>query len=84
VQWSAVLDTGIAAFACVVLNLSEVGAMIQLAAPLEQTQRVTLVLEGFDVIPGEVVWRLADKRKLGIRFLEAITPPGSNLADLSS
>jgi LDH2 family malate/lactate/ureidoglycolate dehydrogenase len=70
--WSAYLDTGAAAFACVVLNLSEGGAMIQIAAPLAPKQRVALVTEHFGAIPGEVAWRLADKGKVGIHFDEIL------------
>jgi hypothetical protein len=68
---AAFLDTGAGAFACVLLNLSESGAMLQLAAPLAPQQKVRLVMEHFGTLRGEVVWRLADKGKVGIRFIDA-------------
>lgn len=68
--WSAFLDTGAGAFACVLLNLSDSGAMVQLATPVAPQQPVVLTLEPFGALRGEVVWRLADKGKIGIRFLE--------------
>lgn len=68
--WSAFLDTGAATFACVLLNLSEAGAMVQLAAPVAPDQKVMLVMERYGTLRGEVVWRLADKGKVGIRFTE--------------
>jgi hypothetical protein len=68
VLWAAYLDTGAATFACVILNFSQGGAMLKLAAPVEPQQSVTLVMERFGKLQGEVVWRLADKGKIGIRF----------------
>lgn len=45
--------------------------MLQLAAPLAPQQKVMLVMEHFGTLRGEVVWRLADKGKVGIRFIDA-------------
>jgi len=67
--WSALLDTGAGAFACVLLNVSDSGAMVQLAVPVAPEQKVVLMTEQLGAVRGEVVWRLADKGKIGIRFL---------------
>jgi len=71
VLWAAYLDTGTGTHACVILNFSQGGAMLKLAAPVEPEQQVTLVMDRFGKLGAEVVWRLADKGKVGIRFNES-------------
>jgi len=69
-MWNARLDTASGAFACNILNISKGGAMLYLAAPVAPKQIVTLAVERLGALGAEVVWRLHDKNKVGLRFTE--------------
>jgi hypothetical protein len=68
--WNARLDTACGAFACNVLNISKGGAMLYLAAPVAPKQIVALAVERLGTLVAEVVWRIHDKNKVGLRFTE--------------
>jgi len=68
--WNARLDTASGAFACNVLNISKGGAMLYLAAPVAPKQIVALAVERLGTLGAEVVWRIHDKNKVGLRFTE--------------
>jgi hypothetical protein len=80
--WSARLDTGTGSFACVVLNLSRGGAMLQVEAPIDPRQAVTLVIERFGRLRAEVVWRVKEKNKIGLRFTDEPEKMARVLGDL--
>ena len=66
--WNARLDTPNGAFACNVLNLSKGGAMLYVTAAVTVKQEVALEIDRRGALTGEVVWRLQDKNKVGLRF----------------
>jgi len=68
--WEGRLDTDVGAFACVVLNISQGGAMVQLSAPLASTRRATLMIERFGTLNANIVWHLPHEGKIGLRFVD--------------
>jgi hypothetical protein len=66
--WNARLDTATGAFACNVLNISKGGAMLFVTAPVAAKQEVALEIGRRGALEAEVVWRLPDKNKIGLRF----------------
>jgi hypothetical protein len=67
---AASIDTGTGNHSCVILNVSRGGAMLQLKAPFDARQRVTLVIDRFGRLSAEVVWQDKDKCKIGLRFTD--------------
>lgn len=51
---------------CILLNVSAHGALLRLTEPLEQQDSITLNIQRFGDIIGEVVWR--HKERVGFRF----------------
>ena len=80
--WSARVDTDAGSFACVVLNLSRGGAMLQVDAAIEPKQNVILFIERFGRLRAEVVWRVKDKNKIGLRFTDEVDKLARVLGDL--
>jgi PilZ domain len=68
--WEGRLDTDAGVFFCVVLNISQGGAMVQATAPLTPTQRATLMIERFGSLKAHIVWHLPHLSKMGLRFLD--------------
>jgi hypothetical protein len=68
--WEGRLDTDIGVFRCVILNISQGGALVQLDAPLLATERATLTIERFGAIGAQIVWQMLDEGRLGVRFTD--------------
>ena len=68
--WEGRLDTDIGVFACVILNVSQGGALVQLDAPLLPTERATLTIERFGTIGAQIVWQMVDEGRIGVRFTD--------------
>lgn len=68
--WEGRLDTESGVFACVILNVSQGGALVQLEAPLLPTERATLTIERFGALGAQIVWQMPDEGRLGIRFTD--------------
>jgi len=67
VLWSARLEAEEGAFDCVAFDLSLGGVKLRLNARVALHRPVTLVLERFGSLAGELVWRRAGT--IGLRFL---------------
>jgi hypothetical protein len=57
-------------FTCVVLNVSQGGALVQIDAPLLPTERASLMIERFGSLGAHVVWQLVELCKVGLRFTD--------------
>lgn len=68
--WEGRIDTDMGAFACVVLNISQGGAMLQADVPRLDTPRATLMIERFGTLGATVVWQFREEGKIGIRFTD--------------
>lgn len=68
--WSARIETGTGAFSCAVLNVSRGGAMLLVSAPVFPRQQITVVIERFGMLRAEVIWRVKEKNKIGVRFTD--------------
>ena len=69
--WEGRLDTEIGVFACIILNISQGGALVQLDAPLLPPERATLMIERFGSLGAQIVWQMLDEGRIGIRFTDA-------------
>ncbi len=69
-SWAAQIETAEGSFACAILNVSQGGVMLQVAAPLQPQQKVTLTIRNLAALRAEVVWHVREKQKAGIRFTE--------------
>jgi hypothetical protein len=78
--WEGRLDTDIGVFACVVLNISQGGALVQLDAPLLPAERASLTIERYGSLGAEIVWQMPDEGRVGIRF----TDPPQHVARILS
>lgn len=68
--WEGRLDTEIGVFSCIVLNISQGGALVQLEAPLLPTERAALTIERFGSLGAQIVWQILDEGRVGIRFTD--------------
>ena len=68
--WEGRLDTDIGVFACVVLNISQGGALVQVEAPLLPTQRSSLTIERYGSLCAEIVWQMLEEGRVGLRFTD--------------
>lgn len=68
--WEGRLDTDAGVFACVILNVSQGGALVQLDAPLLPVERATLMIERFGSLAARIVWQMPDEGRIGIRFTD--------------
>ena len=68
--WEGRLDTDIGVYACLILNISQGGALIQVDAPLLPTQRASLTIERYGCLGATIVWQMLDEGRLGIRFTD--------------
>lgn len=68
--WEGRLDTEIGVFACIILNISRGGALVQLEAPLLPTERASLTIERFGSLGAQIVWQIVDEGRVGIRFTD--------------
>ena len=64
--WSGVLQTARGPAQCTVIDISQGGARISVAAAVERGQAVTLVVTGLGMFRGTVVW--TDGANIGIEF----------------
>jgi hypothetical protein len=68
--WEGRLDTDIGVYACVILNISQGGALLQVEAPLLPTQRASLTIERHGSLGAEIVWQMLDEDRVGLRFTD--------------
>jgi hypothetical protein len=68
--WEGRLDTEIGVFACLILNISQGGALVQLDAPLLPTERASLTIERYGSLGAEIVWQMLDEGRVGVRFTD--------------
>lgn len=66
-QWRGVLELDEEGRACLVADLSALGARLSLAPAPDPGRRVALRLAGKDPIPAQVAWRR--EQQVGLRFL---------------
>lgn len=72
VMLAANLDVNGAQFACRILDMSLVGARLQVDEDLPNEELMQLVTTRFGLLPIEVMWRVSDQ--VGVQYLE---PPGT-------
>jgi hypothetical protein len=79
--WEGRLDTDAGVFPCVVLNVSQGGAMVQIDAPLVPSARTTLMIERLGSLGAQIVWQIVEDGRIGLRFTD---PPQQVARILSS
>jgi hypothetical protein len=68
--WEGRLDTDVGVFPCLILNVSQGGALVQVEAPLLPTERASLTIERFGSLGAQVVWQIVELCKIGVRFTD--------------
>jgi hypothetical protein len=69
VLWAARIETRDGPSECIILDLSLGGAKLRSAASVTAHEEVTLVIDRFGALNGEVMW--ARSGRMGLRFTDA-------------